>query len=122
MVAAAITVTTLVTQYPTLPVTALSLDIAFVAGDASNGNDWSASNGDVLVMWNNLLAGSTRTVTITSVIDAATNRTGDITAYSMAVTIHSAVRFSNIRGWANTSTGKILATPSHLDVKFAVLR
>jgi hypothetical protein len=69
--------------YPTLPITANSLDLTETAGDATNGHYTPIVEAKTVVIAHNTNTGSTaRTVTITSAPDAQ-GRTGDITAYSL---------------------------------------
>lgn len=81
--------TTLLGSYPTLPLAADSADLVLTAMTGSSG-----SNGDqiawgdfarLLVIIQNSHAVTAYTFTVTSVAGANTlNRTGDITAYSLA--------------------------------------
>lgn len=79
--------TTIVAQallgpYPSLPLTADSADIVFANSDNANGNQ-VVSTGKEIVLVRNNSGGAAGTVTITSTVDEL-NRTGHITAYSLA--------------------------------------
>lgn len=112
----AVTKTPLVGPYPALPVTATSLDVAFAAADVGNSNQFVASGNDLLLVWNS--GGSPYTFTVNSVADGQ-NRTGDITTYSVAAGVISAIRLQNT-GWRQTD-GNIYIAASNAAVKFAVI-
>lgn len=89
-----ITFTTPNIPYPVLPVTALSADVALQAMSGSsgaNGNQIAFGNfNTLLVIFQNTAVGA-QTVTISSIATSQiNNRTGDITAYSLAATFVSA--------------------------------
>lgn len=113
-----IPVTVKVGPYPTLPVTALSLDIDWTVGDtAGNTIAVSGSTSYLLLMYNSD-AGASHTVTIASVADSPFNRTGNITAYVVAESGFSQFYFQSTSGWVNTGTGLITVTPSTTDISF----
>jgi hypothetical protein len=104
--------------YPVIPVAPTSLDIAFTAVDAVNGNYFTADNnpvtvrpegtygGDILLIDNP--TGGALTITFTSQPDAQ-GRSGDITTYSIGAGVTSAFKYSNLVGWAD-GTGKVFFT------------
>lgn len=117
MPATALTPLTPVGPYPQ-SVSAAALDLAFTAADNVNGNKFSASGRDLLLIWNT--DASPHTVTLTSQYDA-TNRKADVTAYSVAATTISAFLFSALPGWVDGSNQINLSANSAL-IKFAVVR
>lgn len=69
-------------NYPTLPIGAGLADITFAAADTVNGNSTVPVDGKTVVLAYNTDTVA-RTVTFTSAPDSY-NRSGDITAYSIA--------------------------------------
>lgn len=116
---AALTITQI--QGPFELISANEADITFTAGDT--GTDTIATNGrDIILAWNT--HGSTPyTVTIASEIDE-TNRTGDITTYSLAageIAVFG-VGLTNSAGWKDATTGLITVDVENAAVKWAILR
>lgn len=70
-------------SYPALQPTAGSLALAWQAADATNFQYTPLTNGKTYLLAMNTDSAA-HTVTISSVADAPFNRTGDITAYSLA--------------------------------------
>ena len=101
-------------------ITAGSADFTWTAGDT--GTDTIAVTGREIVLVYNSGA-SPYTCTITSVVDDK-NRTGDITAYSLAAGDFAAfgVGLTNSAGWKSTSTGLITVDVENAAVKWAVLK
>lgn len=101
-------------------VTAGLITFAFTAGNA--GGDTISITGRELLIIQNTGVGA-RTFTITSIVDEK-NRTGDITAYSLAAGefAYFTGGLTNSPGWRNVSTGLLAITPSHAEVKYAVLK
>jgi len=112
----ALTVVTSPGAYPT--VTANSLDVAFTAADASNGNHY-IGDGTELILVLNTDSGA-HTVTVTSVADSL-GRTGHITAYSLGAGEYALLGPVKLAGWAD-STGKVLISANDATVKFLVVR
>jgi len=109
--------TTITAQAVPNAFSATGLTITESNADAANGNDVVAEDNLILLVRN--AGADPRTFVITSVADAVTGRTGDI-----SVTI-AAGQFRSFRlqkfGWMN-SGGKIVFTGAHADLKLAVLR
>ena len=105
-------------SYPDLPLVALSADLAFVASDVANGNEY-ASTGKELVIVKNVGAAPV-TVTIGSSADAQ-NREGDITDYSVAVDGISVLGPFALNGWSQ-SDGTVEIDGSSVDLEIAVLK
>lgn len=104
--------------YPTLPVAADSLDIAFTAADTVNKEQWVPSGNDLLLIWNTSTT-TAYTFSLTSVPDDK-NRTGDVSGYSLAAGEIAAFRIKK-PGWTQ-SDGRIYLEASNAAVKFAVLQ
>lgn len=111
------------TQTMKLPfdaVTAGTLHFTWTAGN-TGGDTVSLTGREIILMWN---SGATpRTATITSQADEK-GRTGDITAYALAAGEFACFTggLTNSVGWRNPTTGLITITPSHAEVKYAVLK
>lgn len=105
-----ITTQPIVGPYPVVPVAAASLDLAFTAVDAVNGNYFVADplllnlaqgsvGGDVLLV-DNPTAGA---LTITFTSQPLNGRSGDIASYSVGAGVTSAFKYSQLVGWADVS-------------------
>ncbi len=96
------------------------LDFTFAASDSGNGNS-IATNGKVLILLKNTNVGA-QTVTVTSVTSDK-NRSGDITAYSMAADDLVVLTQGLItrKGWSD-SNGNIILTTASNDVHIAAIR
>lgn len=112
-----LTKTTLYGPYPSLPVTANSLDVTLTAADTGNKNQFKAS-GDSLLIVQNSDGANPYTFTLTSVADSF-NRTGDITTYSLAAGEVAVLRVKN-DGWRQTD-GYVYLEGSNAAIKFAVI-
>lgn len=100
--------------------TALSLDLTWATGDTT-GNYITASTGTTyLLLVYNAHATVAKTITISSVVDSPFNRTGDITAYSVAAQGYSHFYFQASAGWKDGSN-HITITPQSTDIKFLVV-
>lgn len=104
--------------YPTLPLTALSAALTFVASDNVNGNSFVLTGRELLLLWNT--TGGALTVTISSSNDPQ-KRTGDISAYSVPANAWAMFGPLPIVGWAQ-SDGTLLFTTSDAGLEAAVLR
>jgi hypothetical protein len=100
------------------PVTAGSLVITFAACDATNGNSFTATGREVLLIQNS--GGSTYTVTINSTADSLNRLDTSLTTYSVAAGAYAAVQMKNLTGWQ--SSGSISMTCSNASIKFAVIQ
>lgn len=92
-------------------------DFVWTAADVANGNSVVATNNDLVLAYN---SGATPyTVTIGSVADPF-NRTGDITAYSLAAGEYGVFGpFPNL-GWKQTD-GYLYLNANNAAVKFAII-
>ncbi len=105
--------------YPTLPVSALALDFVFTAVDTVNDNAFIFTGREIIVVRNT--DGGPQTVTLTSAPDPTTQRTGDITTYTVGAGLFSAFLASQLAGWRQ-SDGRFYLTASNVAVEFAILR
>lgn len=105
---------TVVGAYPATPISAGTATLTETAGDATNGHYTPIVAGSTYVQFHNTNTGSTaRTATITSSADAAHNRLGTITAYSVAAgAISKLFGPFSADGWANYGPDVALANPS----------
>lgn len=118
--------TTLNSAYPTLPITALSADISFQAASGSSGSNgnqfaWGDAARLLVLAINTGITG--RTVTITSKVDPF-NRTGDITAYAVAI---GALASPICSAWIierqgfYQADGMLYLEANHAEIKFAAI-
>lgn len=96
-------------------------DFTLAAADVANGNKFTCTGREILIA-QNTDGVNPYTVTITSVADEK-NRTGSISAYSLAAGEFAVfgVGLTNSKGWQQTD-GTILVSGENVAVKFAVLR
>lgn len=113
-----LTRTTPLGPYPTLPPAANSLDAVMTAADTVNFNQFTF-DGPGLLMVQNIGAGA-HTFTLTSAVDAQ-NRSGDITAYSIAADEVCVFAFTQTTGWRQTD-GFLYLAGDHAEVKFGFIR
>lgn len=108
---------TLAGAYPTLPISAGAADFLETAVDDPTDRQTPLVDGKTLVIARNTDSGA-HTITISSVTDTF-NRTGDITAYSIAA--GKVARFGPFKsaGWANA--GQLLIDISSPLVRLTVV-
>lgn len=109
---------TLTGNFPVIPLTANSADLPMTAADATNKEQIAATPKQILIAHNTGV--STRTVTVTSVAAPGTNRTGDISAYSLGAGEYAAFGPFERDGWMQTD-GNIYFEASHADIKWGIL-
>lgn len=113
--------TALAAQTPKGPypgtISANLLDIAYTAGDASNGNTTPWVGNRMLVSWRNSGAGA-RTITLTSIADSH-GRSGTITAFSIGAAEYGAFIVER-DGWQQ-SDAALYIDVEHAEVLLAVL-
>ena len=104
---------------PFATISAGGADFTFAAG-STDGDTFACTGREILVAFNS--GAAPYTITITSVADEK-NRTGDVTAYSLAAGDYAVfgVGLTNAKGWKSTA-GTIAVDVEHADVKWAVLR
>ncbi len=106
--------------FPTMPITAASALIGYVAGDASQSNVVAIVNGKTMVFVYNSDATATHTLTIRSVADPQM-RTGDLTAVALsALSTYVFGPFTNL-GWNQTSPAGLWIDPNHTAIQIAVI-
>ncbi len=96
-----------------------TVDVTMAAADVANGNQWACSGNDLLVAHNT--GASAYTVTVTSVADPITNRTGNITTYSLAAGDYAVFGPFGAVGWQQ-SDGYIYVDASNASVKLGVVQ
>lgn len=106
--------------YPTLPVTALALDLTWQAADVANGNQFALGTGKYLLLVRNVHATIGYTFTLTSSADER-RRTGDITTYALAATKQAAFLLDQQAGWKQTD-GNFYLAGSDVSIQFCVIR
>lgn len=92
--------------------------LTMAAADTGNNNHIVAAGDCFLVAYNS--GGQAYTVTITSVADPITGRTGNVSAQSLAAGEIRIFRLTN-NGWANSS-GQIVVSANNAAVKFGVIQ
>lgn len=100
------------------PITAGSLAITFAACDAVNGNSFTATGREILLINNS--GGSAYTFTVTSVADNLNRLDTSLTSYSVAAGAYAAVQMKQLTGWAQS--GAIDLTCSNASIKYAVVQ
>lgn len=116
----AASIITPVGSYPTLPVTALALDLIWQAADPTNFNQFAFPQGKFVILARNVHATIGYTVTLTSAIDER-RRTGDITTYALAATKQLAFFLDSTPGWIQTD-GMFYLTGSNASVEFCIIK
>jgi hypothetical protein len=113
-------ITPITMKTPFEAVSAGGITFAFTAGNT--GGDTISITGREIIIIQNTGIGA-RTFTIASEVDEK-GRSGPITAYSLAAGefAYFTGGLTNSLGWRNVSTGLLTITPSHAEVKYAVLK
>lgn len=93
--------------------------VTMAAWDSVNGNSFQSTGNDLLVARNGH-ATLARTVTVTSVADPFFGRTGDITAFSLAVGAVAVFGPFKSDGWRQAD-GFIYVDASTIDITFGVV-
>jgi hypothetical protein len=100
-------------------VVAGDLTVTPVALDATNGNSFTATGREVLVIQNT--DASAHTFAITSVTDALGRSDSSMSAYSVAANGFAAIQMNTLAGWIQP-TGVVNLTTSSALLKILVLR
>lgn len=105
---------------PFASISAGGADFTFAAGDVANGNSFECTGNELIIVQNT--GASPYTFTITSVADEK-NRTGDVSAYSLAAGDFAVfgAGLSNGRGWKQ-SNGLVYLAVENASVEIAILR
>ena len=117
---AAASIITPLGPYPTLPVSALALDLTFQAADSTNFNQFALGQGKYIVLARNVHATTPFTVTLTSAPDER-KRTGDIATYSIAAGKQIAFLLDQQAGWVQTD-GMFYLTGSAASIEFCIIK
>lgn len=96
---------------------AAGVTLTMTAADVANGNKFTASGNDLIVIENT--GAATYTFTITSVADAF-GRTGHITTENIVAGASKIVGPLPLAGW-NQTDGTILCSASNAAVKFGII-
>lgn len=105
--------------YPTLPVSATTLDLTWTAADTSLFNSFLLQ-GPAIILVRNVHASSPFTFTLTSAPDTR-GRTGDVTTYSLAAGKVSAFYLNSTAGWLQ-SDGYFYLAGSDVSIQFCIVR
>jgi hypothetical protein len=105
-------------NFPGLSLVANSADLVMTAANATNKEEFVMTGKDLLIAHNT--GAGARTVTITSVSEGRTKRTGDITTYSIGAGKFAAFGPFEKAGWMQ-SNGKLYFEAEHSEVKFGVV-
>lgn len=100
-------------------VAALALDLTWTVADVSNGNKFTFTGKEILLIWNTDSSG--HHCTFSSVADSK-GRTNDVTAYALAAA--DIARFSfrgGAEGWQQSADGSIHISADNALVMFAIL-
>lgn len=95
------------------------LTVTPVAMDATNGNSFTATGREVLIIQNT--DASAHTFSIASVADGLGRSDASLSAYSVAANGFAAIQMSTLAGWIQP-TGVVNLTTSSALLKIAVLR
>ena len=105
-------------NWPTLQPAVNTLDITMAATVVADKTQFVASGKDLVIAQNT--GATAHTVTITSVADPKSNRTGDITAYSMDAGELAVFGPFSREGWMQ-SDGYVYLEANHIEIKFGVI-
>jgi len=108
-------------SYPSLPIVADSIDLAFVASGADyvEGFSFPLTGRELLIIRNDNVAA--KTVTIDSLASKRTNREGDITAYSIGIGEYVALGPFSKDGWQQVN-GDLHGEVNAADLMLLVLK
>lgn len=108
-------------SYPSLPLVADSIDLAFVASGADyiDGFSLPLTGREMLIIRNDNVAA--KTVTLDSLVSKRTNREGDITAYSIGIGEYVALGPFSSDGWKQTD-GTLHGAVNAADLMLLVLK
>ena len=116
----ALTVQALPAKYPALQPTANAWDVVFTAAgaDFADGAKFTLTGKEIVIVGG---GGAGGTVTVSSVADSVTKRTGDVTAYAVGANEFAVLPQFQVRGWQQ-SDGMLYMAGSAATVTFCVLR
>lgn len=99
-------------------IAAEALDITWTAGDVANGNDFTCTGRELILVRNDDAGAQTFTV---DSVPGAESREGDLTAYSVGIDEYAAFWVGNIIGWKQ-SDGKVHIAPASANLFFAIIK
>jgi len=105
-------------NFPSLQPAANALDITMAATVVADKAQFLASNKDLVIAHNT--GASPHTIAITSVADPKSNRTGDITAYSLGAGELAVFGPFRREGWMQAD-GYVYLEADHIEIKFGVI-
>jgi hypothetical protein len=105
-------------NYPTLPITANSLDLPMAATVVADKTQFVASGKDLVIAQNT--GATAHTVTISSVANPKDGRTGDVAAYSIDAGEIAVFGPFSREGWLQAD-GNIYLEANHVEIKFGVI-
>ncbi len=108
-----------VVALPTPYVTTGPVDPGLTAGDVANGNDFTLTGDEIVIVRNVNVAA--KTITITSFSSPITGRVGHITAFSIPAAGIRVFQKFTVAGWRQAD-GKLYIDVEHADVEIAVVR
>jgi hypothetical protein len=111
---------TIVLVQNNVAVTAGQLSITFTACDVANGNSFTATGREILLV--NNTGGSTYTFTVSSVADTLGRTDTSLTTYSVATTVITGVQMKYLTGWVQNNTQTINLSCSNAALKYAVIQ
>jgi hypothetical protein len=116
----ALTVQSLPAKYPTLQPSANAWDVVFTAAgaDYADGAKFTLTGKEIVIVGGGASGG---TVTVTSVADPETKRTGDVTAYAVGTNEFAVLPQFQLKGWQQTD-GCLYLAANAATVTFCVLR
>ncbi len=112
--------TTVVLVQNNVAVTAGQLTIPFTACDASNGNSFTATGREILLVNNS--GGSPFTFTVSSVADQLGRTDTSLTTYSVAAGVTTGVQMKYLVGWVQNGSQTVNLTCSNVAIKYAVIQ
>lgn len=112
---------TIVLVQNSVSVTAGQLTLTFTACDTVNGNSFTSTGREVLIV--NNTGGSAYTFTVSSVADSLGRTDSSLTNYSVAAGAIVAIQMKYQTGWIqSTATSAVDLTCTNAAVKYAVLQ
>jgi V8-like Glu-specific endopeptidase len=112
--------TTIVLVQNNAAVTAGQLTLTFTACDTVNGNSFTATGREVLIV--NNTGASPYTFTVTSVADNLGRTDTSLTTYSVAAGVITGIQMKYLTGWVQSGTQNVYLACSNAAVKYAVIQ
>jgi hypothetical protein len=112
--------TTIVLVQNNVAVTAGQLTLTLTACDTANGNSFTATGREILLVDNT--GGSAYTFTVSSVADNLGRSDTSLTTYSVAAGVITAVQMKFLTGWVQQGGQLVYLACSNAAVKYAVIQ